>query len=245
MTEEKERVLVVDDNLEICALLKETIESSEDFELKRIVHDGIMALEAVEKEDFDIIILDIAMPRLDGLGFLERLPEVIKGREKPTVIIFSAIGQDRVTLRAMELGADYFIIKPFDLDELLKRMTEIHFDKTEKAEENLNGDICDVLLELGFSANLRGYMYLREAVELVKEEESFLKSIGKGLYTKIAEDYDTTPSRVERAIRHAISAAWEKDANEKLQKMFDTEIKFKKVRPSNSELIALLADRMR
>lgn len=238
----KQKVLVVDDNLEICEMLKDVFYKSEEFELAGIAHDGIMALEMVYKDYYDIIILDIAMPKLDGIGFLERLPSFYEN-SKPTIIIFSAINQDKITQKTMELGADYFIIKPFDLKELLNRIRYIHFYKNIKKEDEKN--VNDILLELGFSANLRGYAYLKEAVELVKTREDFLKSIGKGLYNKVAEIHETTSSRVERSIRHAITNAWNEDANDRLKKLFDTEIKFKKIKPSNSELIAFLADRMR
>ncbi|MDO5707760.1 MAG: sporulation initiation factor Spo0A C-terminal domain-containing protein [Andreesenia angusta] len=241
MSKKKEKLLIVDDNLDICKILSKLVSESEDFELAGVANDGIMALDMMRSQDYDIIILDLAMPKLDGLGLLQRMERIYTDRMRPTVIIFSAIGQDEVTLRAMELGADYFIIKPFNLKELIQRMKEIHFDKRRKYFRNAS----DILMEIGVPMNLSGYIYLREAIEIVRDEESFLKSINKGLYKKIAEIHKTTPSRIERAIRHAIAVAWERDADKKLKEIMDKEIRFKRYRPSNSELIAVLADIMR
>jgi two-component system response regulator (stage 0 sporulation protein A) len=258
---EKIKVVIVDDNKEFCEILHKFISSHEEFEIIGIGHDGIQALEIVERERPDVLVLDIIMPHLDGLEVLERL-QSLEGSYFPKVIILSAVGQDKITQRAIQLGADYYVVKPFDFEIFIKRLKEISgvelgqikikesntvylTSKSSGKEKDLESQITRIIQEIGIPAHIKGYLYLREAIGLVIENMDFLGAITKELYPQIAIRFNTTPSRVERAIRHAIEVAWTRGKIDTINQLFGYTVNNNKGKPTNSEFIALIADKLR
>lgn len=252
MLSRKIRVLVCDDNLQFCQLLREFVESQPDMELVGLAHQGLEVLDAIRNEEPDVVILDVVMPHLDGLGVLEAMNEMSLPR-RPRVVILSAFGQERLTQRMARLGADYYILKPFSLDILATRLRQLAEGDARAAEprattgggRDLDAEVTAMIQELGVPAHLKGYRYLREAILLVIDQAELLGSITKGLYPRIARLYSSTPSRVERSIRHAIELAWTRGNQEALRELFGQAKLRDRGKPTNSEFIAMVADRLR
>lgn len=257
---EKIKVLIADDNREFAQIVSRFIQEEEDFKVIGIAKDGIEALDIIEREKPDILILDIIMPHLDGLGVLEKLHES-NDEFFPKVIILSAVGQDKITQRAIELGAAYYIVKPFDFDVFIKRLKQISGNsysveknfitenvKVKEAnikERDMESKITKIIQEIGVPAHIKGYLYLREAITMVINDMDYLGAVTKELYPAVADNFNTTPSRVERAIRHAIEVAWNRGSIENIDRIFSYTVHNNKGKPTNSEFIALVADKLR
>ena len=209
------------------------------------------------------------MPHLDGLGVLEKLNSM-KLNKIPRVMVLSAVGQDKITQKAIKLGADYYVVKPFDMDVFTKRIRDM-FSTVDVQEsgnrlaqkssiivsretsmpisnnepEDLETEITSIIHEIGVPAHIKGYMYLREAITMVVNDMELLSAVTKELYPSIAKKYNTTASRVERAIRHAIEVAWGRGQVEAINKLFGYTINTEKGKPTNSEFIAIIADKLR
>ncbi len=257
----KTTVVVADDNKEFSDILTRFISSYEEFQVVGVARDGVEALEVLEREKPDILILDIIMPHLDGLEVLERLHD----NEKDIcskIVILSAVGQDKITQRAIELGAAYYVVKPFDFKVFIRRLKQIagmdapvpkvrenisaYNDNTPiQNEKNLEVTVTNVIHEMGIPAHIKGYLYLRDAIIMVTENIDYLGAITKELYPKIAIKYNTTPSRVERAIRHSIEVAWSRGRVDVINKLFGYTVNNHKGKPTNSEFIALISDKIR
>lgn len=257
----KTKVVIADDNREFSEILTRFISSYEEFEIVGVAKDGIEALEVIDREKPDVLVLDIIMPHLDGLEVLERLNN-FGDNNFPKVIVLSAVGQDKITQRAIELGAHYYVVKPFDFQVFIKRLRQIagmtdntfkikeHSEvfisnKPSSTEKNLEAQITRIIHEIGIPAHIKGYLYLREAIAMVIGDMDFLGAITKELYPTIAIKYNTTPSRVERAIRHAIEVAWTRGKVDTINRLFGYTISNNKGKPTNSEFIALIADKLR
>lgn len=249
-------VAIVDDNEEFCSILKEYLNSQEDIEVVWVAHDGLEALKSLDHINPEVLLLDIIMPHLDGLGVLEK----IKPREeKPYTIMLSAVGQDKVTQKAIQLGADYYIIKPFDFELFLKRIRESQEDIAQQEKlkhtmdlskeeiKNIEKLSAELIYSLGVPAHIKGYSYLKEAIIMVAKNPEYLNAVTKELYPGLARYFNTTPSRVERAIRHSIEVTWNKGESDKIKEVFEHLPKFRKSnkKPTNSEFIAVLADKIR
>ncbi len=260
----KINVLIADDNKEFCNILNDYLLNQSDIVVVGIAKDGIEALKLIEEKKPDLVILDIIMPHLDGLGVLERLNNM-NIDPIPNVIVLSAVGQDKITQRAITLGADYYVVKPFDMDVFTKRIRQM-FNNTisnvnsrrvgtfqEEKEDNfakpkhidLETEITGIIHEIGVPAHIKGYMYLREAISMVVNNIELLSAVTKELYPSIAKKYNTTASRVERAIRHAIEVAWARGEVDTINKLFGYTIHNGKGKPTNSEFIAMIADKLR
>ncbi|HHV64806.1 MAG TPA: sporulation transcription factor Spo0A [Peptococcaceae bacterium] len=259
------RVLLADDNRDFIEILREYITSQEDMVLVGVAYNGNDALEIIMKEEPDVVILDIIMPHLDGLGVLEKLSTY---GHKPKVIVLTSFGQESMTQRAVQLGADYYILKPFDLETLGKRIRQlVHSveipavktpskailtyndlnDKTSglKSPKIAEVEVTKMIQQMGVPAHVKGYQYLRDAIVCVINDVSLLGAVTKELYPLIAKKYNTTPSRVERAIRHAIELAWDRGNIEFMNKFFGYTINVDRGKPTNSEFIAMVADKLR
>lgn len=259
------RVLLADDNRDFIEILKEYINTQEDMILSGVAFNGNDALDMIKKEEPDVVVLDIIMPHLDGLGVMEKLVDVSK---KPRVIILTSFGQENMTQRAVQLGADYYILKPFDLDTLGKRIRQLVgvseitplinpvsksiFTPTEsintapvKTLKIVEVEVTKMIQQMGVPAHVKGYQYLRDAIVSVINDVSLLGAVTKELYPMIAKKYNTTPSRVERAIRHAIELAWDRGNIEFMNKFFGYTINVDRGKPTNSEFIAMVADKLR
>ncbi|HBI56074.1 MAG TPA: sporulation transcription factor Spo0A [Firmicutes bacterium] len=251
--------MVADDNREFCNLLSDYMSTQEDINLVATANNGIDAIDKVIEHQPDVLILDIIMPHLDGLGVLEKLNSTPDLNPRPRVIVLTAFGQESITQQALRLGADYFVLKPFNIDVLIRRIRTLQLDsKPELAAEcgaryitrdapkvDLEVEITNLLHELGVPAHIRGYQYLRYAIALVIKDITILNSITKALYPEIAIKFETTPNRVERAIRHAIETSWERSELDVINRLFRYTIRNDRGKPTNSEFIALLADNLR
>lgn len=276
MEKEKISVLIADDNKEFCNILNDYLLNQSDIFVVGIARDGIEALRLIEEKKPDLVVLDIIMPHLDGLGVLERLNNMNLSNI-PRIIILSAVGQDKITQRAITLGADYYVVKPFDMEVFIKRIREMfnnviatnnnqdasaRFKDIEVSHASssfsnssigyasnspldLEGEITSIIHEIGVPAHIKGYMYLREAITMVVNNIELLSAVTKELYPSIAKKYNTTASRVERAIRHAIEVAWSRGQVETINKIFGYTIHNSKGKPTNSEFIAMIADKLR
>ncbi len=260
MDTERISILLVDDNKEFCNILNEYFKDQQDIEIVGIARDGIEAIEKITAKQPDIVILDIIMPHLDGLGVLEKL-NTMNLEKYPKVIVLSAVGQDKITQRALALGAEYYVVKPFDLDVFLKRVKEsmgtistnterralIEHPSivTRTSARDLEAAITNVIHEIGVPAHIKGYLYLRDSITMVINNVELLSAVTKELYPSIATKYNTTSSRVERAIRHAIEVAWGRGRVDVINNLFGYTIHNQKGKPTNSEFIALVADKLR
>ncbi len=264
---EKIKILVSDDNQDFAKTLVTYLSKDEDLEIVGVARDGQDAYNKILETKPDIALLDIIMPHLDGLGVLEKLNSSDLDK-KPMCIILSAVGQDKITQKAIELGAHYYIVKPFDINILIKRIKEIKYYQptpksanlisreirtqyidispdNQKKEENLEALVTNVIHEIGVPAHIKGYQYLREAIIMVVTDIDVINQITKQLYPEIAIKYHTTPSRVERAIRHAIEVAWGRGKQDVVESIFGYTVSASKGKPTNSEFIAMIADKLR
>lgn len=254
-TTEPIRVLVVDDNREFCEVLKEFIGTQDDMRLVGVAHNGREALDVLGGQEADVLILDMVMPHLDGIGMLERLNHDRRGERRPKILVLSAFGQEAVIQRAFQLGADYFILKPFNLDVLAKRIRQVALGTNGRGVEaapprpavqrSLDVSVTNLLHEIGVPAHIRGYLYLREAIVMVVNRAELMGAVTKELYPSIARKFNTTPSRVERAIRHAIEVVWSRGNMDLLGRLFSHTVNAERGKTTNSEFIAMLADKLR
>ncbi len=251
-------VAIADDNKELTNLLKEIIDEEPDMKVIGVSYDGMECLQMLEEKKPDVLLLDIIMPHLDGMTVLEK----ISGKkDMPNVIMLTAFGQEDVTKKAVELGASYFIVKPFDMENLANQIRLVvrkpkdlqnsavnhahTFADNNKKDRNLDASITSIIHEIGVPAHIKGYLYLREAIAMVYHDVELLGSITKVLYPDIAKKYNTTASRVERAIRHAIEVAWNRGNIESIADLFGYTVSMSKAKPTNSEFIAMVADKLR
>ncbi|MDA8222094.1 MAG: sporulation transcription factor Spo0A [Desulfitobacterium hafniense] len=276
------RVLLADDNREFVEVVKEYIERQEDMSLVGVAYHGNEALELISREEPHVVLLDIIMPHLDGLGVLEKLQNAPL---RPKIIILTAFGQESMTQRAVSLGANYYILKPFDLDILGKRIRQLQDDFSSSVNiasnsstvsnrnsvsnanlnsssnsnsnsqistgilpptsKNLEVEVTRMIHQMGVPAHVKGYQYLRDAIVNVVSDVSLLGAVTKELYPMIAVKYQTTPSRVERAIRHAIELAWDRGNVDFMNRFFGYTINVDRGKPTNSEFVAMVADKLR
>ncbi len=262
MTVKKIQVVIADDNQEFGDILCSYLNSQDDIEVVGTARDGLEACDMIREKLPDVAILDIIMPHLDGLGVLEKI-NVTSLTKRPTFIILSALGQDKVTQRALALGAEYYVVKPFDMDVLVSRIRQLkegshtsiirpdfspvykpsyHVAPTSKSIEI---EVTSIMHRIGVPAHIKGYQYLRDGIIMVVKNLEIINSITKQLYPAIAKEYGTTPTRVERAIRHAIEVAWGRGQSDDLNEIFGYNVSIGRGKPTNSEFIAMIADKLR
>lgn len=252
--ENKIKIMVVDDNKDFVKLINMYINSQKDMVALEPLHDGTNVVNAIKQSKPDILLLDVVMPEKDGLTVLEELSDEI-GIDKPIIVMMSAIGQEKVTQKAISLGATYYVVKPFDMITLIDRVREILKEKDEVKNEYmvaygnkslpLEVRVTQMIHDVGVPAHIKGYQYIREAIMLAVNDEDIINSITKTLYPTLSERFNTTSSRVERAIRHAIEVAWNRGQIEMHEKIFGYTVNSNKGKPTNSEFIAMIADRIR
>jgi two-component system response regulator (stage 0 sporulation protein A) len=261
-------VFLADDNREFTNLLSEYIEEQDDMTVIGVAYNGEEVIRQLEENRLvpDVMIVDIIMPHLDGLGVLEKLRDMNLS-PMPKIIMLTAFGQENITQRAVQLGASYYILKPFDMDVLANRIRQLAGSTASTTTssvsslasistprsnivpigkpKNLDANITSIIHEIGVPAHIKGYQYLREAITMVYNNIEILGAITKTLYPAIAEKFKTTPSRVERAIRHAIEVAWTRGNIDSISHLFGYTINIAKSKPTNSEFIAMVADKLR
>jgi len=255
----KLNVAIADDNERMLKLLGDIVSSDNELQVVGTAKDGEAAYKLIKDKEPDVVLLDIVMPKLDGLGVLDKVSKDTSIKKQPSFVMISAIGQEKITEAAFARGADYFIMKPFDNDMVLDRIKNIRTIKSgsdtkvvnpyeklqDEQEKNLEAEVTSIIHEVGVPAHIKGYQYLREAIIMSVNDMDMLNSITKILYPTIAKKFDTTSSRVERAIRHAIEVAWSRGKMDTIDEMFGYTISNGKGKPTNSEFIALITDRIR
>lgn len=261
---EKIRLGIVDDNKDFCEILVDYFKHENDIDVKFVAEDGQKAIEKLKDIEVDVLVLDLIMPHLDGIGVLESLND-LELSTYPRVLMVSAVGQDSMIQKAVNLGAEYYLVKPISMSVLIKRIrqmmdrdssnvnTIINPDHLRKAvvykdsirKNDLEIDITNLIHEIGVPAHIKGYQYLRDAITIVVNDMDKLCAVTKELYPMIAKMNNTTPSRVERAIRHAIEVAWNRGKIETIDSLFGYTVKNDKGKPTNSEFIAIIADKLR
>lgn len=258
MSDSQIRVVIVDDNQDFCEVVAEYIRAQSDMEVAAVAYNGVDGLKKILALRPDVVILDIIMPHLDGLGVLERLNAEVRDW-RPKIIVLTAIGQEAMARRVVDLGADYYIVKPFDMEVMVERIRQVFretcpagprrtgeaFGEVRRGPTDMDAEVTKIIHEIGIPANIRGYQYLRDAIIFVMNEMNLLGSVTKVLYPRIAEKHNTTPSRVERAIRHAIEVAWNRGNIELLNEIFGHTVDVEKGKPTNSAFIARIADKLR
>ncbi len=254
--ETKTRILIADSNLDFCSLLTDLVAAEKDMEVVAAADNGLDALALIAELKPNVVLLDLVLTKLDGLEVLRRLPE---SGVKPHVIILSGFVNNKVVADCSNLGADYFMPKPCDTPVLLSRIRQLAcmekstvpsagFECAAMAQQqnrenmNLEAVVTDIIHEIGVPAHIKGYQYLREAIILTINDMEMINAVTKVLYPEVAKKFGTTPSRVERAIRHAIEVAWDRGDIEVLQKFFGYTVSNVKGKPTNSEFIAMIAD---
>lgn len=253
-------IAIADDNERMVSLLSDILSKEEEFNVVGKAHNGKDAYELIKKSQPDIMLMDVIMPKLDGLSVVEKVNKDASIKKKPSFIMLTAVGSEGVTEDAFSLGVSYYIMKPFDNDVVIGRIKQVAkgsrgiqevkrvmaYEKPEEhVELDLEQEVTDMIHEIGVPAHIKGYQYLRDAIMMSVEDIDMLNSITKVLYPSIAKKYVTTPSRVERAIRHAIEVAWSRGRIDTIDDLFGYTINTGKGKPTNSEFIALLADRIR
>lgn len=258
---EKLNIAIADDNERIVQLLDDILSSDDEIEVVGKAKNGEEAYEIIKNKQPDVVLLDIIMPKLDGLTVMDKVNRDTSIKKHPAFIVITAIGQEGITDDAFNLGANYYIMKPFDNEMVLNRIKHIkgnmgkrvhesrkinaYESRNDYIERNLESDVTNIIHEIGVPAHIKGYQYLRDAIIMSINDMEMLNSITKILYPTIAKKHQTTASRVERAIRHAIEVAWSRGKMDTIDALFGYTINTGKGKPTNSEFIALIADKIR
>lgn len=256
MDQNKFRILIADDNKDFSDLIKNYLEKNSDMEIVAVAKDGMEAYNKIVELKPNVALLDEVMPHLDGIGILEKLNEN-RLINDVMCIMLTAVTQEQITKKAFSLGAKHYIAKPFDAELLINRIRQLKepllnsslsanvSGLSQKTAVDIETRVTSILHEIGVPAHIRGYHYMRDAILMAIEDIDVLNYITKELYPSIAKKCNTTPSRVERAIRHAIEVAWSRGKVDAIDALFGYTISNHKGKPTNSEFIALIADRLR
>ena len=246
----KTKLLVVDDNVAMVELIKEYFRESSKIEVALTAYDGEEALEKISNEEdkYDVLILDLIMPKKDGLYVLEELK---KSKKQKNIIVLTSYNEPDTIRKVSEYGVRYFMLKPFDFKEFEKKILElIEGNKMQSQvidlhDHNIQISITKILHQLGIPSHIKGYQYIREAISLVYTNPSLIGGITKELYPEIGQKYKTSVSRVERAIRHAIEVSWNRGDWSLMEDIFGHSVDIDKAKPTNSEFIVTIADKLR
>ena len=238
-------VVLADANEGLRAAMEQAIRSAGEFNVVGCTGDGPSALQLLETHDPQLLVMDLLLPGLDGFGLLE---QAAKAKLQMKTIIVSALYRDQIVAQAMNKGVSFFMPKPCEMNSLLERMRQAVNGGAENTEDDfqwLEREVTAVIHEVGVPAHIKGYQYVREAIVIAVQDMDVINAVTKVLYPEVARRYSTTPSRVERAVRHAIEVAWDRGDLETLQHYFGYTVNSTKGKPTNSEFIAMIADRIR
>ncbi len=245
---EKIRVLMIDDNQPLVEMVQEYFKNHQKIAVNLSCKDGEEGLKTIleKSEEYDIILLDLVMPNKDGLYVLEELNK--RGIEK-NIIVETSYNEPKVIRKVSEYGVNYYILKPYDLTDLENRILDIFNSLDHKSinlyHSNLQISITKMLHELGMPSHIKGYQYIREGISMIYNDPGIIGGITKELYPELATKFDTTVSRVERAIRHAIEVSWNRGNWDYMEELFGHSVDIDKAKPTNSEFIVTVADKLR
>ena len=244
----KIKVLMIDDNVNLIEMVKEYFKNNKKIEVTDCYYNGVDGLNAIvdNGDNYDIVLLDLIMPKKDGIFVLDELKK--KGITK-NIIVESSYNSPEVIRKVSEYGVNYYILKPFELVDLENRILEVFEQLDTKSinlyHSNLQISITKMLHELGMPSHIKGYQYIREGINMIYNNPDIIGGITKELYPDIASKYDTTVSRVERAIRHAIEVSWNRGDLDYMEELFGHSVDIDKAKPTNSEFIVTVADKLR
>lgn len=243
----KKKIMVVDDNKVMVEMLKEYFLESKTVEVVDEAYDGLEAWNKIKENTYDCVLLDLIMPKKDGLFVLEQIKE---NKIKANVIVVTSYNEQETIRNVSEFGVRYFVLKPFDLKDLEKRIMEATRDRRENSVIDFgNNDahikVSKILHELGIPSHIKGYQYIRDAITMVYKDQNLIGGITKELYPEIGKKYNASVTRVERAIRHAIEVSWNRGDWDLMEEIFGHSVDIDRGKPTNSEFIVTIADKMR
>lgn len=241
------KILIADDNSEFTDELRAELAICEGYEICAVAGDGEQAEQMYKLYNPDVVLLDLVMPKKDGFGFLQSI-----NKNNCKIIVLSALSKDAFVSKAVSLGADYYMRKPCSFKELRSRIDELVNGEKARAEQRrdtrdtreMDERISNIFITVGIPAHIKGYQFLREAIKMAVENPDIINSITKRLYPEVAKRFETSPSKVERAIRHAIEVAWNRGKIENINSLFGVKVYGHNEKPTNGEFIALVADKM-
>lgn len=238
------KILIADDNSEFTSELRAELALCEGYEICAVAGDGEQAEQMYKLHNPDVVLLDLVMPKKDGFGFLQSI-----NKNNCKIVVISALSKDAFVSKAVSLGADYYMRKPCSFKELRSRIDELVNGEKAHAEQRrdtreMDERISNIFITVGIPAHIKGYQFLREAIKMAVENPDIINSITKRLYPEVAKRFDTSPSKVERAIRHAIEVAWNRGKIENINSLFGVKVYGHNEKPTNGEFIALVADKM-
>ena len=241
-------VFIADNSEEFCSQLTAALQKSQGFEVVGTANDGEQTLRALAEQRPEVLVLDMMLPKRDGISVLKALMAM---EHRPAILATSGFVTEFVATTAANLGVRYLMLKPCDLAALVERLEELRCG-TERSvsplrrseKSSIESMVTDIIHEIGVPAHIKGYQYLREAIIIAVNDMDVINAITKVLYPQVAKTFQTTPSRVERAIRHAIEVAWDRGDLDTLQRFFGYTVSNTKGKPTNSEFIALIADKL-
>lgn len=256
-------IAIADDNRQALEMLDEILKNEKDFHVVGRAENGNDAYEMIVKTKPDVVLLDIVMPGMDGISVMEKVRSNPECGEHISFVMVTAASSENLTADAFRMGASYYIMKPFTRESVLDKLYRLKayrnktpnrpapkpgkplLEKTVYPEKNLENDVTQMLHEIGIPAHIKGYEYLRDAITMSVKDKEMLSSVTKILYPTIAKKHQTMPSRVERAIRHAIEVAWSRGKMDTINELFGYTVSTGKGKPTNSEFIALIVDKIR
>lgn len=241
------RILMIDDNTFFVKMVKEHFCSHAVIDVVLEAHDGIEGLQTIleHEGEYDLVLLDLVMPNKDGIYILDELKRLEKMKD---IIVISGLAKDETLRKVSSYGIKYYMLKPFDFEDLEKRILDL-YNYEENTSDVVDGGmhitITKLLHSLGIPSYIKGYQYIRESIYLMYENPNLIGGITKELYPEIAAKYNTTASRVERAIRHAIEVSWNRGDYDLMEEIFGHSVDYDRAKPTNSEFIATLSDKLR
>lgn len=248
MKKDKIKILMIDDNQPLVDMVKEYFTNHNKIEVTLTANDGEEGLYNIinNANQYDLILLDLVMPKKDGMYVLDEISK--RGLEK-NIIVETSYNEPKIIRKVSEYGVNYYILKPFNLQDLESRILDVFNTQENKTiniyHSNLQISITKMLHELGMPSHIKGYQYIREGITMIYNNPSLIGGITKELYPELADKFDTTVSRVERAIRHAIEVSWNRGNWDYMEEIFGHSVDIDKAKPTNSEFIVTVADKLR